>query len=244
MLKASVIFFLLLSVVGFSQSTEKYKSEYARFYTGEELYEKSKYGAAQEEFNLFMEELGEVNDPLYVKASYYSAVSALKLYHADAEKLLLNFLKEYPESIYKQSVYLELGRYYYQRKKYEETIEWLSQIEVYDLSEEEKQEYYFKLGYAHFREEQLKPARDAFYEIINVESQYQSPALYYYSHIAYTEKSYQTALEGFTRLKGNPSFKEVVPYYIAQIYYLQGKYDMLLEYAPGVMDSTNAKNQI
>ena len=244
MLKASVIFFLFLSVVGFSQSTEKYKSEYARFYTGEELYEKSKYGAAQEEFNLFMEELGEVNDPLYVKASYYSAVSALKLYHADAEKLLLNFLKEYPESIYKQSVYLELGRYYYQRKKYEETIEWLSQIEVYDLSEEEKQEYYFKLGYAHFREEQLKPARDAFYEIINVESQYQSPALYYYSHIAYTEKSYQTALEGFTRLKGDPSFKEVVPYYIAQIYYLQGKYDMLLEYAPGVMDSTNAKNQI
>lgn len=244
MRKAGFIFILFISIIGFSQSTEKYKSKYARFYTGEELFEKKKYSAAQEEFRLFTEELSAINDPLYVKAKYYGAVSALKLYHADAEKLLLDFLKEYPESIYKQTVYLELGRYYYQKKKYDQTIEWLTAIDIYDLNEEDKHEYYFKLGYAYFREDDLKPARDAFYEIINIESQYQSPALYYYAHIAYTEKSYQTALEGFTRLKTDPSFKEVVPYYIAQIYYLQGKYDMLLEYAPGVIDSTTAKNQI
>ena len=118
----------------------------------------------------------------------------------------------------------------------------MSQIDVYDLDEDQKQEYYFKLGYSHFRNENLKAARDAFYEIINSDGQYQAPALYYYSHIAYTEKSYQTALEGFTRLKTDPNFKEEVPYYIAQIYYLQGKYDMLLEYAPTVVDSTNKKN--
>lgn len=244
MRKAGLILLLFLNIYGFSQSTERYVSEYAQFYKAAELFEKEKYSAAQEEFNQFAADLGEINNPFYVKAKYYAALSALRLYHADAERLLLDFLKEYPESIYKQSVYLELGRYYYQKKKYDKTIDWLKQIDIYDLEEEDKQEYYFKLGYAHFREDELKPARDAFYEIINVESQYQSPALYYYSHIAYTEKSYQTALEGFTRLKSDPSFKEAVPYYIAQIYYLQGKYDMLLEYAPGVIDSTNTKNQI
>ena len=244
MLRASVIILLFLSTAVFSQSTEKYKSEYARFFKAEDLYEKGKYSAAEEEFKLFMVELADLNDPLYVKAKYYSAISALKLYHADAEKRLLDFLQEYPESVYKQNVYIELGRYYYRKKKYQKTIDWLEEIDVYDLSDEDKQEYYFKLGYSHFRRKHAKPARDAFYEIIDIEGQYQSPALYYYSHIAYTEKSYQTALEGFTKLKNDPSFKKVVPYYIAQIYYLQGKYDMLLEYAPNAVDSTNPKNSV
>lgn len=244
MLRVSVILFLFASFSVLAQSTEKYKSDYALFYQGEDLYEKAKFSAAEESFKLFMAEFNDVNDPFYIKASFYSALSALHLYHADAEKRLLNFLKEYPESTYKQQVFLELGRFYYRKKKYDKTVEWLDQIDIYSLTDEEKQEYYFKYGYASFREDKLKPARDAFYEIINVEGQYQSPSLYYYSHIAYTEKSYQTALEGFLKLKSDPNFSEAVPYYIAQIYYLQGKYDMLLEYAPALIDSTTEKNSI
>ncbi|NOQ73324.1 MAG: tetratricopeptide repeat protein [Crocinitomix sp.] len=243
MLRASVIILLFLSTAVFSQSTEKYKGDYARFYKAEDLYEKMKYSAAEEEFNHFMAGQRDHNDPIYVKAMYYSALSALHLYHADAERRLLKFLREYPESIHRQNVYLELGRYYYRGKKFIDAIEWLELIDVYDLTAEEKEEFYFKLGYSHFRRNNLKKARDAFYEIISSEGQYQAPALYYYSHIAYTEKSYQTALEGFTKLKDDPSFKDVVPYYIAQIYYLQGKYEMLLEYAPNVVDSTNPRNE-
>lgn len=244
MLRVSVILLLLASFSVFAQSTEKYQSEYALFYQGEDLYEKAKFSAAEESFKQFMAQFSDVNDPFYIKASYYSALSALHLYHADAEKRLLNFLKEYPESIYKEQVYFELGRYYYRKKKYEKAVEWLNQMDVYALTEDERQEYYFKYGYANFRENKLKPARDAFYEIINTEGQYQSPARYYYSHIAYTEKSYQTALEGFLTLKDDPNFSEAVPYYIAQIYYLQGKYDKLLEYAPALVDSTSEKNAI
>ncbi len=244
MLKAIFILLLFVSTTVFSQGSEKYESIYARFYTAEDLFEKAKYSAAEEEFNLFMEELDNPTDPLYIKAKYYAAISTLRLYHADAEKLLLNFLMEYPESNNRQEVYLELGNYYYQKKKYKETLVWLEKIDVYDLTAEQKDEFYFKMGYSYFREDKLKKARDAFYEVINKEGQYQAPALYYYSHIAYTEKSYQTALEGFTKLKSDPNFKEVVPYYIAQIYYLQGKYEMLLEYAPNVVDSTNPKNAV
>lgn len=244
MLRASIILLLFVNTTVFSQGSEKYESSYARFYTAEDLFEKAKYSAAEEEFNLFIAEFDHPTDPLYIKAKYYSAISALRLYHADAEKLLLDFLKEYPESNNRQNVYLELGRYYYQKKKYKETLQWFEKIDVYDLTAEQKDEFYFKMGYAYFREDKLKKARDAFYEVITKEGQYQSPALYYYSHIAYTEKSYQTALEGFTKLKSDPNFREVVPYYIAQIYYLQGKYEMLLEYAPNLVDSTNEKNSV
>jgi tetratricopeptide (TPR) repeat protein len=238
------VLILLMGTSGYAQTSEKYDSRYQRYYQAEDLFEKAKFSAAHEEFEAFMLEFQDVNDPLYVKAKYYMALSALHLYHTDAERLLLDFLKEYPESIHRQTVYMELGNFYYRKKKYEETIQWLSRIDIYDLTEDQKQEYYFKLGYAHFQEDELKKARDAFYEIINIEGQYQSPAIYYYSHIAYTEKSYQTALEGFTRLKDDPNFKKVVPYYIAQIYYLQGKYEKLLEYAPDKVEDADPKNAI
>ncbi|MEX1001009.1 MAG: tetratricopeptide repeat protein [Crocinitomicaceae bacterium] len=239
-----ILVVIFISVTAQAQLTEKYTSEYKQFYTAEELFEKAKFSAAKEEFSNFMRDFQQPNHPHYVKASYYNALCALYLYHANAEQLLLEFLGEYPESIYRQKIYFELGRYYFRKNKHEETIDWLSKVEVYDLDKDLHPEYYFKLGYAHFREDQLKPARDAFFEIIEVESQYQSPALYYYSHIAYTEKNYQTALVGFRKLENDPSFEQTVPTYISQILYLQGKYDELLEYAPPTLESGKPKDKI
>lgn len=244
MLRVSFILTLFISITVFGQQSDKYRSEYARFYKAEDLFEKEKFSAAHEEFKIFMKEEVDPENPLYVKAKYYNALCALYLYHADAEKLLLGFLAEYPESIYRQTIYLELGRYYYQKRKYEKTIEWLAQIDVYELEEEDKDEYYFKLGYSYFREEQLKEARNSFFEVLNMESEYQAPSLYYYSHIAYLEENYQVALEGFLKLKDHEYFKETVPYYICQIYYMQGKYEELLAFAPEVKEGADTKNSL
>lgn len=239
---------ILLFFAGFTsevkaQLSNKYTTEDARFYKAEDLYEKEKYAAAQEEFKLYLNENTEANHPYHIKAQYYIAVSALYLYQPEAEKLLLNFINEYPESIYRPKIYLELGRYYYRKKKYDETVYWLNQIDIYDLDEEEKAEFYFKRGYAHYQEEEKKAARDDFYEVINKESQYQSPALYYYSHIAYEEKNYQTALEGFLKLTDEPAFENSVPYYITQIYYQQGKKDALIDFAPEALKKDKIKNK-
>jgi len=243
-MRIGFILIFFISLTASAQLTDKYDSDYARFYKAEDLFEKSKFSAAQEEYKMFMHEVDEKNHPYFVKAKFYNALCALYLYHQNAEQLLLGFLKEYPESIYQQKIYFELGRYYYRKKKYEKTIDWLSKVEVYDLDGEAKSEYYFKLGYAHFREENPKAARDAFFEVINVESQYQDPALYYYSHIAYSEKNYQVALDGFKKLAKNPNFEKSAPAYIAQILYLQGKYEELLEYAPPIMENGNPKNSL
>ena len=54
--KLKTVFFLLLlvqSMLVAAQVSEKYNSEYARFYTAEDLFEKQKYSAAEKEFNTF-----------------------------------------------------------------------------------------------------------------------------------------------------------------------------------------------
>lgn len=232
-----VIIYLLSALVARSQSSEKYNSKYAGFFRAEELFEKEQYGAARKEFRSFADQFQQKNDPFYLKALYYEGVSALELFNNDGVKLLEDFNKNYPESIYRTKIYYKLGRYYYQKKDYASAIEWFNKLSVFDVEKDDKDEFYFKLGYANFQKERFPAARSAFFEVKDGTSQYSAPSLYYYSHIAYGDKSYQTALEGFQKLLSDPRFKEVVPYYITQIYYLQGNYEEVTKFAPSVMDS-------
>ncbi len=232
---------LMQSLTGIAQISNKYSTEYAGYYRAEELFEKQKYAASQKEYELFIKQMKDVNHPFYIKAKYYYALNALYLYQSGAQKLLLDYIAEYPETIYKETIYFQLGRYYYRKRKYKDAIEWFTKMEKYNLSEEEKNEYYFKLGYAYFRQGKPTLARNAFYEVIDKGSKYSDPALYYYSHIAYENKDYQVALEGFLKLKDNPAFSKTVPFYIAQIYYLQGKYDKVTQYAPDLAGKKDDK---
>lgn len=216
-----------------AQRQEKFNGEYSLFYSAEDLYEKEQYASARVSFQEFYSKFEyEKNDPLFIKARYYEGLSALYLYNNDAVDLLLQFLKDYPESIYKHQLYLEIGKYFYQKKKYTESVNWLVQVDITEIDKEERDEFYFKKGYANFQLGEYKAARNSFFEIKNGDSQYANPALYYFSHIAYQNKNYQVALEGFIALVKDEKYKTAVPYYIAQIYYLQGKYELLTQFAP------------
>lgn len=240
--KFLVILFLSVITQYFGQSSEKYNSEYATFYRAEELYNKEQFGAARNEFRNFITHFDKKNDPLYVKALYYEGLSALELFHNDAVDLLISFNQNYPESIYHNAIFFRLGKYYYQKKDYSEALIWLNQLNVKDIEEDNQSEFYFKKGYANFQTEQFGESKKAFFEIKGDSSQYASPALYYYSHIAYQDKSYQTALEGFVKLQHDDRYSKVVPYYIAQIYHLQGKYKEITELVPSLLDTTNIVN--
>ena len=238
-----LIFTLAISYNLSAQTSEKYNSDYANYYRGEELFEKEQYGAARKVFREFLDGFDHPQDPFVIKARYYEAISALELYNNDAIKLLEQFNQDYPESIYKKIIYFRLGLFYYYKNKYEDALEWFAKLRVQDLEPEDVDEYLFKKGYSHFKLEQFDDARDAFHEVKEGDSEYANPALYYYSHIAYQNEQYQTALDGFLRLEDDDKFGKVVVYYIAQIYYLQGRYDKVTEYATRVSTDGNVVNE-
>lgn len=234
---------LFVSFQMFAQSSEKYNSEYENFHRAEDLYLKEQYAAARIEFRNFMEGFDKPNDPLYIKAAYYEAVSALELYNNDAITLLENFNRNYPESIYKKNIYFKLGKFYYYKKKYKDALAWFNKLSIQDIEPQDKDEFYFKVGYSHFKEEQYEQARSAFHEVKDGTSQYANPALYYYSYIAYQNESYQLALDGFLKLEKDEKFAKLAPYYIAQIYYLQGKYDLVTQYATKISAKDGVINE-
>ena len=239
-----IVLFSVVTFLGFSQTSEKYNSEYENFYRAEELFQKEQFGAARKEFRNFMDAFKQTRDPLYIKAAYYEGLSALELYNNDAVVLLESFLKNYPESIYHHEIFFRLGCYFYQKKNYKEALVWLNKLGSKDVESENLDEFYFKLGYSNFEEGNFDAARSAFHEIKDGNSQYAAPALYYYSHIAFTNASYQVALEGFLKLQHDERFSKTVPYYITQIYHRQGDFKAVIEYAPPLMDSVAPTNRL
>ena len=224
-----------LAVLG--QTSQKYSGEYADFYRAEELFGKEQYSAARKVFREFITANNNPEDPLYVKSLYYEGRAALELFNNDAVQLLSEFNNNYPENIYKNEIYFRIGQYFYQNNKYVDASQWLKKTDVRSLDTAFVAEYHFKLGYAHFQLGNFTEARNSFFEVKDTKSNYAAPATYYFSHIAYQNKSYQVALEGFLILLDNDAFKAEVPYYITHIYYLMGKYDEVIKFAPSSVDS-------
>ncbi|MFN5417496.1 MAG: tetratricopeptide repeat protein [Flavobacteriia bacterium] len=236
------IFLLILCVSSIeikAQSSDKYNSKYATFFAAEDLYAKQQYAAARIEFRKFITNFNQQNDPYYVKALYYEGISALELFNNDAIQLLESFNRNYPESIYKHDIYFRIGKYYYQKKDFKTTLFWFNQLTKFHVAPENLDEYNFKLGYSYFELEKFMEARNAFYEVKDGSSNYAPAALYYYSHIAYQDKAYQSALTGFEKLEKNESFKQLSQIYIIQIYYRLGRYNEVITKGPEFMDSTS-----
>ena len=215
---------VLLGISVFSQQTMIYTNPAAGFKAGLELFQKQKFGSAQKQFLKTTEYYSsEPNNLLRIDAEYYSALCALELFNKDAELLLKNFIAEHPESPRTQTAYFQLGKYNYRKKLYSKALDWFAKVDVYDLNNEELSEFYFKRGYSFFENDSMAQAKKDFFEIKDIDNKYAAPATYYFGHISYVEKNYQTALLHFQKLKKNESFGSIVPYYIAQIFFLQQK---------------------
>lgn len=226
-----------------AQQTAVYYHDNSDYREAQELFDKAKYNAAKEKFEAVIARIDNTNDEVQINAEYYRAICALELFHKDAEFLLTEFIKDHPESPRVRIAYFQLGRYYYRKKKYRDALRWFDEVDIYDLGHEELSEFYFKRGYSYFRLEKFDDAAKMFYEIKEVDNEYRDPALYYYSHVAYQNEKYQTALQGFEQLSGHPKFGTVVPYYVAQIYYMQRRFDEVIAYAKPLLDSAKIKRQ-
>jgi len=232
---------VMLGVNAIAQKTMVYADPDLLYKTGLELFEKQKYVVAQKHFQKAIKQYGDKNVEFKANSEFYVALCAIELFNEDAEYLISRFIAEHPENSKVNAAYFHMAKFQYRQRQYNQAINWFNKLNKNKLNEEEKEELYFKLGYSYFMQKEFNKASAAFYEIKDIDSKYSAPAIYYYSHIAYQDKNYETALQGFLKLSLNETFAPVVPYYITQIYYLQGRYDEVLKYAPALLESASAR---
>ncbi|MBM3451881.1 MAG: tetratricopeptide repeat protein [Bacteroidetes bacterium] len=202
-----------------SQVTQKYASEYEGFYRAEELYAKKEFSSAKFEFESFLSACKNSNDPFYVKAQYYVALSALSLNHDDeAIRLFVRFNKDYPENIYKNDIYFKLGNYYFSKQNKKGTKLWFEKVIVADLNETEKDEYYFKYGYNfHLLNENIK-AKTSFISSKENKTKFGFASKFYFGIICFAEDSTSMeAYKSFNSLKDDGQYLDQVYNYLVQI---------------------------
>lgn len=239
---SALTLFVFLNLHNIAQRTAIYADKDMLFKQGLELFDKKQYASAQKNFSDYSAIAG--SSILKSDALYYSAACGIELFNKDSEWLMKQFIEKYPASTKINNAYYYLGKSNFRKKKYKETLEFFDKVDTYKLDKEQLSELYFKRGYSYLQLNNEEKAKADFYEIKDVDNKYAFPANYYYSHIAYKEKNYEIALKGFNRLVGNETFGSAVPYYITQIYFIQGKYDKVVKEAPKLLnDSANIQKE-
>ena len=202
-----------------------------------DMYNKEKYAAAIRLFDTYIKDSDENNKILLAEAEYYAALSALRLFNPDSEYRMIIYLSTHPESPKINEARLSLGDYFYQNKSYRKACSYYEIVNRIELGSDKLPEYFFRYGYSLYIKGDKAKALMMFSEIKDIDTEYTAPAVYYFSHIAYEQKMYQTALEGFMTLRHDETFGPIVPFYIAQILYLNKDYDGILEIAPDLIKS-------
>jgi len=165
-----------------------------------ELYNKEKYVAAIRLFDSYVNNQKDKSSINVADAEYYSAISAMNLFNPDAEYRMMTFIARYPENPRLNEARLYLGDYFYQNKNYRKAVSYYETVNRQHLEKEKLPEYFFRYGYSLYSKGDQSKALLMFSEIKDIDTEYTPPALYYFSQIAYEQKMYQTAMEGFMKL--------------------------------------------
>ena len=239
--------FLLSATMVFGQQTTVFTEANAAYKRGENLFNEGLYGKAQLEFQRTIDLLPPVSSGEYelllAQAELGYAQSAVRLDLPDGEKLMLEFIRKYsPDPISNQAL-IELANYYYNSRKYEKAVEYLSQIPTYQLTNEQRSEVRFKMGYAFFVKKEFSKAKGNFNQVKDLENEYYYPTNYYLGLCHFFEGDYETAVRQFRIVENSRKYKSHVPYYIAQIHFAQGEYQELVDYATPIINDNRTRKR-
>jgi TolA-binding protein len=225
-----------------AQRTSYPLSQQDKYQTATQLYENKKFGSAMKKF----QELRQSNQgsTLATEAEFYAAMCALHLGHNNAQKLIDQFIKKHPNSVWSHKANFEQGNFAFNAKKYGTVLKAYKKVNVDELSNSEQTKFYYNRGFSNLSLKKTEDALDDFTQIKNTQGKYQAPATYYWAHINYLQKNYEAALVHFNKIKRDKAFQDIVPFYIAHIYYLQKEYGKALAYAKPLVARVDEKQKV
>ena len=157
------------------------------------------------------------------QALFYNAECSKILFLDDAEFLYEKLLFDYPESVLNHNANIALAEINFRKKNYLKSCRYYS-IELNYLNDSQ----IFNLAYSYFASDSLVKSKLFFKKLLNSSNSCAAAAQYYYAHIAYQNKDFISSLEWFLKLEGKTKFSDIIPYYIAQIYYQKKEYKKLI----------------
>lgn len=226
---------IFLSISVFAQQTRYYSDPETTFKEAKEYFQKEQYSLAYplfKELKQAVRETDKVNRPITVQEiNYYAIVCALKQNEGRAEDEAQEYIDVEKNTARTQMMNFHLGEYLFRTERFAEAVQRYEQTAIENLSNREIADMKFHLGYSYFNLQNFAQAKPLFNSIrtIKDDPNYMD-ANYYYGFLAFRDGQYNDALQSFKIVENEKNYGTVVPYYIAQIYYIQGKKDEAITY--------------
>jgi TolA-binding protein len=225
--------FLSLSV--FAQQTAFYIDPETKFREAKEYFQKEQYSLAYPLFKELKQDVREThkaNIPVTVQEiEYYTTVCALKQNEGRAEDAALEYIEVQKNNARVQMMHFHLGEYFFRKERFADAARLYEGANIANLSNREIADMKFHQGYSYFTLQRFNEAKPLFNSIRSIKDDPNYiDANYYYGFLAFRDRQYAEALESFKIVENEKHYGTVVPYYIAQIYYIQGKKDEAITY--------------
>ena len=225
-----------------AQRSYQFDSVNRLFNEGKELFVLKNYAGCMDKMEAYR---GVSTDAdLIQEADYLLACSAYEQNLPSSIDGLKSFLDQYPDTHHAAIVHYLIGSAYFSKEDYPRALHYFNQSNLDRLSLENQEAYTFRLAYALLKTDELDKARHYFTLLQNIGTTYNQDATYYLAYIDYATGKYDDALEQFIKLKNNPELAEKSKYYITQIYFIQHKYNKVIQTGEALLSDypNNANN--
>ncbi len=242
-MKPAIVFFFLISSFSLlGQQTYYTVDPQADFKQAREYYQKEFYTLAYPVFKRLesrLRETDESNNTLYrADVRYYTIACGLQLNQPVDAAEAAEFIKVGNDKARTEMMSYQLAEYYFRKSDYESAIRLYDNVSLENLNNDEVADMKFHEGYAYFTEKKYELAKPLFNSVRQMPANHNYlDANYYYGFISFYDKNYNSSLEAFQVVENNPKYEKVVPYYLANIYIIQGQRDKAIEYARKKVDN-------
>ncbi|HEY0676741.1 MAG TPA: tetratricopeptide repeat protein [Chitinophagaceae bacterium] len=234
----------LSSLYSYSQQTRILDDPNAMFHQAKEYFQKEHYSLAYplfKDLSLQLRETDRSNQALNMQeVKYYTIVCGLKQNEEAAVEKAKEFINIEDNASRVEMMQFHLAEYYFRTKDFTQALSAYDNVSVDHLSNREVADMKFHQGYAYFNQRnftQAKPLFDAIRQMPKDPNYID--ANYYYGFITFYEKKYNDAQAAFKVVEEHPNYQNVVPYYIANIYLIQGQKDKAITYAEARLKKGN-----
>ncbi|WGK65064.1 tetratricopeptide repeat protein [Croceiramulus getboli] len=230
-----LVFFLFTSL--WAQQTAIFTNDLVRFNKALELYNSKQYLASQ---TLFDEVLKSTNDQtIQGDCAYYIANAAVRLNQLGADRMMQEFVEDYPTSTKRNSAFKDVADYYFENGKYAYAKKWYDLVNENNLSGKELERYNFNVGYALFKSRKGEEAKKYFNRVRD-SKEYGSQAKYYIGFIAYDSDDYEEADELFEAAEEAGGVeREELAYFKADLNFKLGNFEEAIQLAKEQLPSAN-----
>jgi len=213
------------------------------FKTAKEYWQKEQYSLAYPIFKSLLNNkntTSNIDAHIQADCKYYVIVCGLLLNDAAIEQSAINYVKYGYNAARAGIMSFHLAEYYYRKKDFKTANSYYEIATIENLTNHEIAEMKFHQAYGYFTIQDFNKAKTLFNAIRQLKDNANYiDANYYYGFILFYEKKYKDALACFKIVETSPTYQNIVPFYIAEIYYFNGERDKAIEFAKSALQKGN-----